>query len=96
VKVRYTPEAIVDLLSIAEYLVQRSPAAAIAVEQAILSAIDQLERFPHMGRDRTELGVRALGIPRQPYTAYYRIDGDEIWIIHIRHGRRRPVEPSDL
>jgi toxin ParE1/3/4 len=96
VKVRYTREAIVDLISIADYLRQHRPAAATAVEQAISSAIDHLERFPEMGRDRPELGVRALGIPRQPYTAYYRIDGDEIWIVHIRDGRRRPVEPGDL
>jgi toxin ParE1/3/4 len=85
-----------DLLGIADYLIQRSPAGAAVVEQAILSAIDRLERFPQLGRDRPDLGVRALGIPRQPYTAYYRVEGDEIWIVHIRDGRRRPVEQGDV
>ena len=95
-KVRYTPEALADLMSIAAYLFQRSPTAAAAVEQAISSAIEQLEHFPNLGRDRPDFDVRALGIPRQPYTAYYRVEGDEIWIVHIRDGRRRPVERGDL
>ncbi len=95
-KVRYTPEAVGDLHNIGAYLIQRSPAAAAAVEHAIIAAVDHLVRFPRMGRDRPELGVRALGIPRQPYTAYYRIEGDEIWIVHIRDGRRRQVEQGDV
>jgi len=66
------------------------------VETAIRSTIDLLAEFPKIGRDRPDLDARALGIPRYPYTAYYRVERDEVWIVHVRDGRRKPVEPGDL
>jgi plasmid stabilization system protein ParE len=78
------------------YIRQDNPAAAIEVETAIRSTIDLLAEFPKIGRDRPDLDARALGIPRYPYTAYYRVERDEVWIVHVRDGRRKPVEPGDL
>ena len=91
-RVRYTRQALADLLAIADYIGEHNPAAAAKVEAAILSAIDLLADFPRLGRDRPELDARSLGIPRWPYTAYYRIENAEVWIVHIRDDRRRPVE----
>jgi plasmid stabilization system protein ParE len=95
-RVRYTRQAVADLLAIADYIAERNPAAAARAETAIRSTIDLLADFPRLGRDRPELDARALGIPRWPYTPYYRIENEEIWIVHIRDGRRPPVEPGDL
>ena len=95
-RVRYTRQALVDLLGIADYIRERNPIASVKVETAIRSTIDLLADFPRLGRDRPKLDARALGVPRYPYTAYYRIDGDDIWIVHIRDDRRKPVEPGDL
>ena len=95
-KVRYTRQAISDLLSIADYIRERNPSAANEVETAIRSTINLLPDYPKIGRDRPDLDARALSIPRYPYTAYYRIEGNEVWIIHIRDDRRKPLEPSDL
>lgn len=36
--------------------------------------------------------VHAIRLPRRPYKVYYRIEGEDIWIIHIRDARRRPWE----
>ena len=37
-----------------------------------------------------ELGVQAHWLGRYPYIIYYRIVGDEIWVVHIRHAVREP------
>ena len=95
-RVRYTRQALSDILGIADYIRKDNPAAAIEVETAIRSTIDLLAEFPKIGRDRPDLDARALGIPRYPYTAYYRVERDEVWIVHVRDGRRKPVEPGDL
>jgi plasmid stabilization system protein ParE len=95
-RVRYTCQALADLVAIADYIRERNPTAAVEVETAIRSSIDLLADFPKLGRDRPDLEARALGIPRYPYTAYYRIENDEVWVAHIRDDRRRPVEPGDL
>lgn len=95
-RVRYTRRALSDILRIADYIRKDNPSAAIEVETAIRSTIDLLAEFPKVGRDRPDIDARALGIPRYPYTAYYRIEGDEVWIVHVRDGRRKPVGPSDL
>jgi toxin ParE1/3/4 len=95
-RVRFTRQALSDILAIAEYITGANPPAAIQVEAAIRSAIDLLADFPKIGRDRPDLDARSLGIPRYPFTAYYRIEGDEVWVIHIRDDRRWPVQRSDF
>jgi toxin ParE1/3/4 len=94
--VRYTRQAICDLTGIAEYIRKRNPRAAIDVETAIQSTIALLADYPGLGRERPELGARALSVPRYPYTAYYHVEGDEIWIVHIRDDRRKPPDRGDL
>ena len=39
-----------------------------------------------------KLGVHALWLGRYPYIVYYRVVGDDIAIVHIRHAARRPWE----
>jgi plasmid stabilization system protein ParE len=95
-RVRYTRQALADLVAIADYIRERNPTAAVQVETAIRSSIELLADFPRLGRDRPDLEARALGIPRYAYTAYYRIEHDEVWIVHIRDNRRQPVERGDL
>jgi plasmid stabilization system protein ParE len=89
-RVRYTRRAFSDRESIFDYLDERSPQGALNVQRAIASAIRSLEAYPRLGR-LTEVGeVRELTVPRYPYKVYYQIDGDDIWVVHIRDARRRP------
>jgi toxin ParE1/3/4 len=37
-----------------------------------------------------EAGIRMLRVGPYPYLVYWTIEGDEVQIIHIRHGARRP------
>jgi plasmid stabilization system protein ParE len=49
------------------------------------------KEYPRLGRPTGLAEVRELTVPRYPYKVYYRVDGDEIWILHIRDARRRPL-----
>ena len=40
--------------------------------------------------------MRKLFVPKYPYTIYYRVENDEVWIVHIRDGRRKPLERGDV
>jgi plasmid stabilization system protein ParE len=91
-RVRYTSRARRDLQSIFQYIDERSPGGARAVKYAIISAIRLLESHPRMAPLTDEPHVRELNVPRRPYKVYYRIEGEEIWIAHIRDARRQPPE----
>jgi len=95
-KVRYTRRALSELIAIADYIATRNASAALKVEVTIRTTIKSLSEFPLLGRDRPDLEVRALGVPRTPYTVYYRVEGDEVWIVHIRDGRRTPVTADNI
>ncbi len=90
----YAPRAFRDLESIAAYLIERSPSGAANVLAAIKSTIDTLSFFPQIGRVVDDAGHRRLPVPRYPYLVYYRIAADELLILHIRHGSRRPIDPA--
>ena len=90
----YAPRALRDLQSIAEYLNQRSPSGAFNVLAAVKSSIEALAAFPGMGRVVDDAGHRRFPVLRFPYAVFYRISGDELLIVHIRHAARRPLDPA--
>lgn len=89
-RVRYTLRAHGDLDAIYRYLDERSPTAAHSVKALIERRIASLADFPQMGPETDEPGIRELTIVRYPYKVYYEVEGDEVWIIHIRDVRRQP------
>ncbi len=96
-RVIYSPRAIADLIEIAGYLIPRSPAGALAVEQRIRRTVSLLAEFPGAGcalEQRHQVRVMPLG--RYPYLIFYSVSAEELVILHIRHGARKPVEPGDL
>jgi plasmid stabilization system protein ParE len=90
VRIRYTRRAFLDREAIFDYLDERSPKGARNVQQAIIKAVRTLEGYPRLGQSTDVAGVRELVVPRYPYKVYYRIEGKEVWILHIRDARRRP------
>ena len=95
-RVRYTLRARDDLDAIYIYLDQRSPAGAQSVKHAIERRIGQLGDPPFIAPVTDEPGVRELAIVRYPYKVYYRIDMEEIQIVHVRHSARRRPETTEL
>ena len=47
-----------------------------------------------MLKERAVVMVMPLG--NYPYRIFYTTSGDEMIILHIRHGAREPIDPSQL
>jgi toxin ParE1/3/4 len=90
----YAPRAMRDLTGIAAYLTERSPSGAFNVLSAVKSRIDALAFYPHIGPIVDDVGHRRLPLLHYPYVIFYRIAGEDILILHIRHTSRRPIDPE--
>ncbi|MGE3144435.1 MAG: type II toxin-antitoxin system RelE/ParE family toxin [Pseudorhodoplanes sp.] len=89
-KLRFTPRARDDLISILDYIDQRSLQGARNVKAAIHKTIEVIAQYPEGGRLAGEQQVRVLPAGRYPYLIYWSVESDGIWIVHIRHAMRRP------
>jgi toxin ParE1/3/4 len=89
-KVRYTLRAFAERERIFEYLDARNPKAARAIVGLIKQRIEQLGDQPYKGRGTNRPGIYMLWITPYRYRVFYRIDDDEVVVIHIRHTSRRP------
>lgn len=90
-RVRYTRRALGDIDSIYSYIAADNPKAALAVEFVIRQTVDLLANFPHLGVKTTRSPeFRGIKAGRYPYRIFYRIRGDEVWVVHVRHMARRP------
>ena len=89
-KVRFTPRARDDLVAILTYIDSRHRQGARNVKSAIRKTIDVIAQFPEGGRLAGEEQVRVLPAGRFPYLVYWSVERGDIWIVHIRHAKRRP------
>jgi plasmid stabilization system protein ParE len=89
-RVRYTLQAQNDLDAIFFYLDQQDPAAAHSVKKFIEERIARLAQFPLMAPTTDEPGIYELTMARYPHKVYYEVEGDGVWVVHIRDTRRRP------
>ena len=90
-RIRYTATALTEINEIFSYIETDSPAAAAAVKARIEHTIALIERFPKMGRVKYRRVVRMLPVRHyHQYLVFYAIEGNEVVILNIRHGARRP------
>lgn len=96
VKIVYAQQAVDDLLRLTDFLIESSPAAALATIDLIEEAIMLLGRHPLIGR-LVDDALRELIISRgkSGYVALYSYErnSDTILILTIRH--QREVGMSD-
>jgi plasmid stabilization system protein ParE len=97
-KVRYSSRALLELEGIHSYITQFNPRAAHDVVARIESLCTLLGEFPGMGHSTERSDVRMLPVVRYPYVIFYTPvpENDEVLILRIRHGRRRPLSGNDL
>jgi addiction module RelE/StbE family toxin len=94
-RVIYTLRASRDLDHIHAYIANRHRRAATAVSAAIRKLADGLAEFPLIGHPTDAESVLVLTLDRYPFRIFYRVVGDEVQILHIRHGARGPWQAPE-
>ena len=91
--IRYTPEALRDLLEMKEYIrvTLHNPKAADRITKEILDSCGQLKQSPEMGmpldaRTGVKMGLRCLRCGKR--IAFYRVDGETVSVARILDGRQ--------
>ena len=77
-----------DLIVVRRYVEQFNPEAAHALAVKLVASAEALDHFPERGRPIRD-GLREL-LSVWPYILRYQVAADEIQILGIRHGSRRP------
>jgi toxin ParE1/3/4 len=88
-RVTWSPEAVEDLESIAEYIERDSTFYARSVVTKIIEASRNIEEFPMIGRIVPELGdsnIRERFI--YSYRLMYQLNKQKILIVAVIHGKR--------
>ncbi len=89
-RIVWSPEALEDIESIAEYIERDSLFYAKAVVDKILWSTEKLKGFPKIGRIVPELekeDIRELIV--YSYRLVYQIKEEQILIIAVIHGKRQ-------
>jgi addiction module RelE/StbE family toxin len=89
VQVIWSPAALREITDIHRYIAQFNPSAAARLVDELLAAGDSLETFPNRGRPVAGTALRELTVIH-PYIIRYRVAGDHVRILRVRHGRRQP------
>lgn len=79
-----------DLEGIRAYITIFNPAAARRMAERLLAAADSLEEFGDRGRPVS--GGRRELLTIRPYLIRYRIAGDVVYILRIRHAAQDRLE----
>ena len=88
-KPRWTDGAVEDLQSAHRYLEGENPRAGRELVTTVISAVERLEQFPHMGRPGRVEGSRELPVTGTPFVVAYRLKGESIHILAILHAARK-------
>ena len=87
---RVAPEAEAELDEVWRYIARES--GSVETARAVVSAITQrfyfLSAYPRIGRRRVDLRPGLRSYPADDYVVLYRIEGADVVIVHIFHGRR--------
>ncbi|HIJ75938.1 MAG TPA: type II toxin-antitoxin system RelE/ParE family toxin [Deltaproteobacteria bacterium] len=92
--VRFTASARIQFLSALAFIRQDNPPAAIHFRDRVEKVLRRLEEFPESGRvvpEFPELPCREAVI--SPYRFFYRVKGESVWIVAVRHGAQVPEQP---
>lgn len=89
-RVEWLKTALRNLDEEAAHIALDNATAATAFVQAIQASVEQLARFPSMGREGRIPGTREWPMPDLPYLIPYRIRNGRLQILRVFHTRRLP------
>jgi len=84
----WTDAALADLQSIRSYIAQFNPATARRIALHLVAASNSLAELSERGRPAEPANRELVAI--WPYVIRYRVEGNRVLILRIRHGKRRP------
>ncbi len=79
-------------MRIYDYLIDFNPKAAADVFTNLIETGDGLENLPHRGRKVSNSGMREV-LTAYPYIIRYRVTGDAVRILRVRHTAPLPMTP---
>lgn len=85
--VEWLPRAVEQLLSIIDYVSEDSP-AAVELGQSIREKTTTLATYPNRYRVGRVRGTREM-VVMPNYIVVYRVAGDRVQILRVRHARQR-------
>jgi plasmid stabilization system protein ParE len=96
-KVEFTNRAVNDLRDISDYSrKQFGDRVTAALEARIRDVVADIAHAPESApRIEQRPGMRVVPLVRYPFKIFYRIAGDVVRILHIRHAARRAWDFSD-
>src|SRR5437867_12814705 len=91
-RVTYSPRAVAQLATILSYIAKDNPVAAAGVIDRIEASISILRDQPRLGRQTSREGVYVI-VTETYYQVFYRVYAarNEVRILRVRDGRRRPL-----
>lgn len=93
-RIEWSLFAMNDREAIFDYLEADNPRAAVRIDDRIEAHVELLVETPEIGRPGRIEGTRELVIPRTPYVAAYRIEGEIVTVLRVLHGAQE--WPDDL
>lgn len=92
-KIRYAARARNDIEEIYSYIAKENPQAAKRVRAAIVATINLVASRPYIGiKNARAIELRSRLVSRYPYRIHYFVRGQDLLILHIRHGARGPLD----
>jgi toxin ParE1/3/4 len=96
VSLRYTPQALSELAQVLEDIAAHSPKGAKRVQSRIKTIAGLLVDYPHSGQSTSVQEMRRVVVSPFPYLLFYKLVGNDVVIVGIRHGARSPeAYPGD-
>lgn len=88
-RVKWLRIARANLEAEAGYIARDNPAAAARTVTAIHRSVENLRRFPAIGRPGRVMGTRELVVPGTSYHIPYRVRNDFVEVLRVFHAARR-------
>ncbi|MBK7534267.1 MAG: type II toxin-antitoxin system RelE/ParE family toxin [Myxococcales bacterium] len=90
-RVRVLAQAEADATAAAEWYESRSPGLGARFLAAVVATLERVADGPaQYMRFSRALKHRRANVQRFPYAVVFSVEGDEIEVVAVAHGRRRP------
>jgi toxin ParE1/3/4 len=90
-KIRYAETALAEVEQIFSYIAEHNRSAAIDLRDRIERTVGALAEIPEMAQATDDPGVRRMPVTSYPYVVFYTVEANELVVLHVRHGARRPL-----